>query len=166
MRRGLLLIPLLCAGCLVPQDIEEMDPPRRGNDAPRIVLRTPAGTEVITQRGCQAVTFAVDQIEDFDAGDDVVVRWFVDWRPDDPTKAQEDVIPGSPQIVDGVRGGSQLRLDPDDYPLGTLLVEAVVSDGFDPHPDAEPANRAVLPGKDVDETSWQLTITAATECLQ
>jgi len=166
MRRALLLLPMLGAGCLVPQDIQEMDPPRVGNDAPRIVLRAPAATEVVTQRGCQALTFAVQQIEDFDRGDDLEVRWFVNYGPDDPTPVQSNVIPASGDVVDGVRGGAELRLDPDDYPPGRLVIEAVVSDGFDPDPAAAPENRAVLAGKAADETSWQLTITAEPECLE
>ncbi len=166
MRRALLLLPLLGAGCLVPQEIEEMDPPRVGNDAPRIVVRTPSATEIRTQQRCAALSFSVEQLEDFDTGDDLEVRWFVNYGEGNPVPERVSVSPGSPDLVDGLRSGSEFTFDPKDFGSGTFLVEVVVSDGFDPNPDAEPLNRAVLPGKDVDETSWHVLVLSAPECLE
>ena len=168
-RLGAGLSLLLLCGCLVPQEIEEMEPPRVGNDAPRIVLRAPDTQRVVTQWLCDApVTFQLIGVEDFDRGDALEVRWFVDYGPDDATPEASMEIPASPDLVNGVRPNSTVtfQIDPRDIGPGrTVVVEAVVSDGFDPAPAAEPLNRAVLPEKDADSTSWLLTVTAEPACL-
>jgi len=161
---------LLCAGCLVPQEIEEMEPPREGNDAPRIVLRSPSTSTVVTQRDCPVV-FELLGIEDYDRADGLVVRWFVNYGPDHLEPVQETYIAPSPEMVDGIRtpAGDSFELAPRQYASGAagyLVVEAVVSDGFDPDPEAEPRNRAVLPGKDWDETSWKVTVTEEIRCVR
>lgn len=159
---------LLGTACLVPQEIEEMEPKRQGNDAPRIVLRAPVATTVVTQRDC-TVTFSID-VEDFDRADGLEVRWFIDYGPDDAEPVDRATIPPDPDMRDGVRNppGDSYTLRPRTIVAGSgnyVVVEAVVSDGFDPDPAAEPRNRAVLPGKASDETSWKLVITEE-ECVQ
>lgn len=170
MRRVLpALLPLLAA-CIVPQDIEEMEPPREGNDPPRIVQRVPAETTVVTQRASPcAVEFSV-VVQDFDREDALEVRWFVDYGPDDTVPDAVVELPPAPELTNGLRNPASVsyRFEPRLHVTGGggyVVVEAVVSDGFDPAPGATPENRAVRPGRDVDVTSWKVVITEE-ECRQ
>ncbi|WP_373045113.1 hypothetical protein [Vulgatibacter sp.] len=158
----LLASALLASGCLVPQEIEEMEPPRVGNAAPRIVLLSPDSTRVVISRHCPTVTFALEGIEDFDREDSLEIRWFVDYGPDRTVPSRVATIPASPEMVDGIRPGpaEAFVVRPNNWvQYGHVRIEAVVSDGFDPDPEAEPANRAVLAGKDWDLASWDLIVT-------
>ena len=139
---GLLL--LAGTGCLVPQEIEEAEPQREGNAPPRIVQRAPALSDVITQNGCtQGIPFSLEAIEDFDRGDDLEVRWFVNYGPDATEPLARTTIPASPEMRDGIRSppGDTWTFQPNAWGPGTVIVEAVVSDDFDPEPAAEPRGR-------------------------
>lgn len=164
--RSLALACLALAGCLAPQEIEQVDPPDSGNAAPSILSRSPAATTVVSQQACGTLAFRLLGIRDRDRGDTLEVRWFVNYGPFDPEPWRPaDSVPPPTD------GASDIRIPPE-FVLMTrhfvgqqLVVEAVVSDGFDPDPNAEPAGRAILPGRGHDETSWVVRITDEAECL-
>lgn len=169
-RRCVLACSLLAlgAGCIVPQNIEEMDPPREGNDAPRIVHRLPEETTLVTQRapGCSLTLEVV--VQDYDREDELEIRWFVDYGPANTAPVTSTVLPAAPEMRDGMRNPSSATFEfvPRRYVVGDagyVVVEAVVSDGFDPTPGAWPENRAVLQHKDADLTSWKIAVTGE-EC--
>lgn len=147
-----LLLPI-GASCLVPQEIEEAEPQREGNRPPRIADRAPGHSNVFTQVGCQE-EFSVT-LEELDWNDVLQVRWFVNYGPGNTAPVHETRHAAPLNVGDGSQ--SVWTLQPQRYGPGTVVVEAVVSDGFDDC-TAEPRERAVVPGKGWDETSWRVTI--------
>src|SRR5690606_26154566 len=127
-------------------------------------------SSVVTQRDRQcAVTFEI-VVQDFDRDDALEIRWFVDYGPDRTAPVAVDELPPAPEMVDGLRNPASVSYTfvPRDHATvggGYVVLEAVVSDGFDPDPEALPVDRAILPGSDADVTSWKITITEE-ECRQ
>lgn len=167
MRR--LGIPLLTSlffwGCLIEQPIEEdSDEGPSRNHPPSIVLRSPNASVLYLQRSCEPI-FSLHQIEDFDLHDDLEVRWFVNYEDgDDPTPLDRWFIPASraegPLRFTGDRG---LKVNLEDYPHSTVVVEAVVSDGF-ADPAEPPRHRAVARGRGQDVATWTIVISEGSWC--
>lgn len=161
-------LSLLLAGCIVPQEIEEAEPPVEGNAPPRILARSPELTQVTVQKSCRTLAFELRGIEDTDRTDALEVRWFVNYGPGATEQAAPPTRVPPPADGTSVRAPFTVRfeLQPELYEGQRVVVEAVVSDGFDPDPEAEPAGRAVIAGKDFDEVSWQVEVTPGPECMQ
>lgn len=167
---SLLLLPALwiLSACLVPQPIEEApakDP--FANQPPRIVQRTPAGSVQRTQRGCERIALSLDAIEDLDPEDDLEVRWFVNYQLGRWDPVRVNLIRAEARSQDGIPfpARDSFTLSFDQFRDETLVVEAVVSDGFDDDPDREPAHRAVQRGKTFAEVGWTILVESVQECL-
>lgn len=160
----LLCLGLGLGGCLAPQEIEEVDPPDTGNAAPAILSRSPISTTVVSQKTC-ALSFQLHGVRDRDRSDTLEVRWFINYSPSSPDSLrQRETIPPPPDGADDIRLPEKFDIETSDFTGQQIVVEAVVSDGFDPDPNAEPKDRAILPNKGHDETSWIVRITNE-ECL-
>lgn len=154
----------LLASCAVPQDIEEPEPGGpQGNQAPRIVSRSPIEDVLDRSVSCPDLILELQVIEDFDPEDDLEVRWFVDYDDGNVEPFDSSVIPGGDDVINGVRTppGDTFELDLRDLRGRTVVVSAVVSDGFD-DPEKEPRWQAVLPGRDSDRTNWTVHVPSTT----
>ncbi len=169
--RPLVASLLLLAGglgaCLVPQPYEEAGDDGPTNDPPHILGREPQGSVVRTQRGCREVKLELLAIEDLDVDDALEVRWFVNYEQGRQEPVARRTIPAGFGFQYGIRtpAGDSLQLSFDRHRDPVLVVEAVVSDGFDPDPERQPMRRAILPGKAVAETSWAVFVEDVQECL-
>lgn len=159
-----LLALWLATGCLVDQPIvEDTGQPSRRNHPPVIVMREPSNTTLYLQRSCEKVYFSLPRIDDLDERDELVVKWFVNYE-DDPEPV--DVWPPIPPSEDGPTRlvTYKFRVSLEDYPdRSTIVVEAVVSDGF-ADPTVHPPNRAILPGKGSDVAVWTIVISEGSWC--
>lgn len=154
----LLLLAIGGSACLVDQNVGlEPDPVEPGNRAPRILGRDPELGTIHTQRACRR-TFQLLGVEDSDGDDDLELRWFVNYEPDAPQILLAGTISGGQGAMRTVPGDLRLSLAFDEFREEVLVVEAVVSDGFDPDPAQLPANRAVLPGHAAATTSWTVIV--------
>lgn len=153
------------SGCLAPQEIEQVDPPESGNSAPVILARSPESTTVVTQLACGKLWFELLGVRDRDRKDTLEVRWFVNYGAHDTTIWRSDTLPPPPEDASDIRLSPPFDLDTDGYVGQLVVVEAVVSDGFDPDPAAEPRDRAILPNKGYAQTGWIVQITDV-ECLE
>lgn len=169
-RRSALLLLLHCVlgGCLVPQPLDEATPEDpTANQAPRIVQRSPESSVIRTQRGCERVVLSLDAIEDLDPEDDLEVRWFVNYDQGrwDPVRVNQ--IRAESRFQDGIHFASRdsLTVSFDQFRDTALVIEAVVSDGFDDDPDKEPIQRAIRARRAFVEASWTLFVEGVQECL-
>jgi hypothetical protein len=161
-----LLAPLLAlaAGCMVPQDLEEVVPAPVRNSPPRILGRLPEpplDPWRTIQVACGArQRLTITAIEDFDEADDLAVRWYIGGA-----LQQENLLPGG-AVENGIRNppGASFEFFVNEHG-SRFTVRAVVSDGFDPEVDPEAAI-VVLPGKDWDEAIWNLEVTAEGSCAE
>jgi len=172
MRSLAALTLVLCAsflcGCLVPQPLEEEPPVDPfANAAPRIVQRSPAGSVIRTQRGCERVVLSLDAIEDLDPEDDLEVRWFINYEQGRWDPVRVNSIRAENRFQDGILFPSRdsLHVSFDQYRDPTLVVEAVVSDGFDDDPDKEPIQRAVRQRRAYAEVAWTILVEGTQECI-
>lgn len=173
MRTLALPVALLCAtaaglsGCLAPQEIEQVDPQDPGNAEPSILSRSPASGTIVRQAACDRdLSFQLLGVRDRDLDDFLEVRWFVNYGPLNTDARQKDEIPPPPDGAGDIRIPPEFSLKDTRLLAGQqIIVEAVVSDGFDPDPAAEPRGRAVRPGKGLDEELWIVRITDGTECF-
>lgn len=161
----LLAAGLLLPACLVPQPLVPGDEESGLDDPPRILGRSPEHSVIRTQRGCGRQRLELLAIQDMDEEDAIEVRWFVNYHrgSTDPVRAH-GINAG---FQDGIRApaGDALDLFFSQYEDQVLVVEAVVSDGFDPDATRDPANRAPAPGKAVTHTSWTVFVESVQECL-
>lgn len=147
-------------GCLAPQEIEQVDPQEPGNASPSILSRSPVATTVVRQEDCGDVSFQLLGVRDRDLADVLEVRWFVNYGPlNTAPLVPAEVIPPPPDGAGNIRIPAPFTIPARSFSGQQIVVEAVVSDGFDPDPAAEPRGRAVRPGKGHDETSWIVRIT-------
>lgn len=164
MRIHALALLLLLGGCLIDQPIEEdLDEGPKRNHPPTIVLRSPSASVLHLQRSCTP-SFSLPQIEDFDLGDDLEVRWFVNY--DDGNVEIEDTWYLDASQADGpVRftGNRQFKVILSKYSHPTIVVEAVVSDGFADRGE-HPINRAIARGKGQAVASWTIVISEGSWC--
>lgn len=156
---------LFLGACLIEQPLEEEGDEDLGrNHAPSIVLRSPSASVLHLQRDCE-LSFSLPQIEDLDRDDDLEVRWFVNY--DDGNVGDLDTWHLDASEAEGTlrfTGNRSLRVDLEDYPdASTLVVEAVVSDGF-ADPGEPPLNRAVMRGRGQAVASWTIVISEGSWC--
>lgn len=163
-----LALPLLAlCGCLVEQPIEEeLDGMQNRNHPPAILLRSPANSVLYLQRSCTP-RFTLPQIEDRDLGDDLEIKWFVNYDDGYVTPVDHWFLDAA-DAEGPVRFVSNrelvLNLDGPAYDgYSTVVVEAVVSDGF-ADPGMSPLHRAIERGKGVATTSWTIVISEGTWC--
>lgn len=167
MRALLLLLPLLLWGtsCLVDQPIEPSDDPTPWrNHHPRIVRKVPEASTLHLQRACRP-RFTLPLIEDGNAGDDLEIRWFVNYD-------QDDSHPLDRWWIDATEATGELRfitnrefvVDLEHWDgVDVLVVEAVVSDGF-ADPATPPTYRAAAEGKGIALATWTLVVSEASWC--
>ncbi len=169
------LVPLLAAGCLAPQEIDEAVPDDGDrNHAPRIVVDQAlvegmAVSRLHVQDSCKELRFRLGAIEDLDVEDTLHVRFFVDYdlgcegcqEIQDSFELQATATTRELRTTDFEFTLPLLSLG-----LGTHLVEAWVSDG-PADEDVAPVNRAVLPGRGVDTVVWTIVVVdgETQECL-
>lgn len=161
----LLAAGLLLPACLVPQPLVPGDEESGLDDPPRILGRSPEHSVIRTQRGCGRQRLELLAIEDMDEGDAIEIRWFVNYQRGriEPERVQR-IDSG---FQDGIRApaGDAWDLVFGEFEDQVLVVEAVVSDGFDPDTSRDPANRAPAAGKAVTHTSWTVFVESVQECL-
>ncbi|HEY0838937.1 MAG TPA: hypothetical protein VGD74_02000 [Vulgatibacter sp.] len=166
MRAILLVAALALPACLAPQPLVPADDDTGLNDPPRILGRSPEPAIVRTQRGCGKQRLELLAVEDMDEQDAIEIRWFVNYH-----KGNTEPVKVSRREAEGFQDG--IRTPPGDFhdvffsqfEDQVLVVEAVVSDGFDAAPDAEPAKRAPARGKALAQTSWTVFVEGVQECL-
>lgn len=133
---GLLVATAWAAsGCLIPQDDTQLEPvPGFMNRPPRIVesLVSPQA-RIIPDFGAGQcdLTFEV-VVEDPDVDDPIVVHWYLDYNPQNPTASYRHYqLANTREPRRGDRGALLISLASANNPLGTPgphLVEAVVTD--------------------------------------
>lgn len=164
-RALLLAAGMLLPACLVPQPLVPGDEGSGLDDPPRILGRSPENSVIRTQRGCGRQRLELLAIEDMDEEDSIEIRWFVNYQKGnvEPVRVQR-ITSG---FQEGIRApaGDALELFFREYEDQVLVVEAVVSDGFDPDASRDPANRAPTAGKAVTHTSWTVFVESVQECL-
>lgn len=152
--------------CLAPQPLVPEDEDSELNDPPRILGRSPDPGVLRTQRGCGKQRLELLAVEDMDELDALEIRWFVNYQQGntEPVRTSRREAAG---YRDGIRtpSGDALDLYFSQFEDQVLVVEAVVSDGFDPTVDAEPSNRAPTRGKAIAQTSWTVFVESVQECL-
>lgn len=163
--RLLPLLPLLLLGCLVDQPIEPSDDPLPRRNHPPIILRkVPNANTLHLQRACTP-RFTLPLLEDGDLDDDLEVKWFVNYD-------EGNVLPIDRWWIDAAEARDELRfvtnrefvVDLEHHPgSSVLVVEAVVSDGFD-DPAAPPVHRAPAEGRDVAVATWTVVISEESWC--
>ncbi|AKU90400.1 hypothetical protein [Vulgatibacter incomptus] len=160
----------LFSGCLVAQPYEEERPEDPfANDPPRILSRRPSTSVIRTQGGCQPLRLEIPTIRDLDPDDQLEVRWFINYEePGNQKPDRTKIIPAGFRLQEGIRSpaGDEYALKLNLYRGKVVVVEAVVSDGFDPDTEEAPAWRAVRKGKDFDQASWTIYVEDVAECLQ
>lgn len=164
--------PLLClataclfAACLVDQGIELEPDPIVPSQAPRIVGWEPEFATLYTQRACRR-SFSLLGVEVPDPDAPVELRWFVNYEPGASNVLHAGIIPAGDGALRLVPSDLALSLSFDEFREEVLVVEAVVSDGFDPDPDRHPPNRAVLPGKNSAVATWTVIVSDEDWCDQ
>ena len=163
----LLAAALLLPACLVPQPLVPEEEGSGLDDPPRILGRAPDSSVIRTQRGCGRQKLELLAIEDMDEDDPIEIRWFVNYQrgSTDPVRRKE--ISSGLGFQEGIRtpAGDAFEIFFNQYEDQVLVVEAVVSDGFDPDATRDPANRTAAKGKAVTQTSWTIFVESAQECL-
>jgi len=156
---------LLLPACLVPQPLVPGGEDSGLDDPPRILGRSPEASVVHTQRGCGRQRFELLAIEDMDEEDSIEVRWFVNYQQGNVEPVRVARI--TTGFQDGIRSppGDGLDVFFSQYEDQVLVVEAVVSDGFDSDPGRSPVNRVPLAGKAVTHTGWTVFVESVQECL-
>lgn len=158
---GMVLMTAFATGCLVTDVLEEQTTPLPAdNTAPRIVRDSvsPEPWNIVlinndTPRGCE-LSLTIGIVED-DEGDDLEVRWFVDFwldgRPRNTTKIYKS---------NGMLGTGWSDIDYTDWGEGGIhVVRAIVSDGF-----ADSSWTKAAEGHATVEQTWTIDTTQAASC--
>ncbi len=153
----------LC-GCLLEQPIEEDTDELGGrNHPPAILSRSPSASVLHLQRACKP-KFTLSQVEDRDLGDDIEVKWFVNYDDGNVNPVDRWFVPASEadgpvRFLDG-----EYMVDLELYDANSVVVvEAVVSDGF-ADPNQPPRNRAIAKGRGVAVATWTIVISEGSWC--
>jgi len=165
---GLLIAAgLVLPACLVPQPLVPEEEGSGLDDPPRILGRAPDASVIRTQRGCGKQKLEVLSVEDMDEEDPIEIRWFVNYQQGNTAPVRRKEIPSGFGFQEGIRTppGDAFEVFFNQYEDQVLVVEAVVSDGFDADAAREPANRAPAKGKAVTQSSWTIFVESAQECL-